>query len=54
MVRFTFVIGGGKNVRGKYSPELAKWMRAALSDIGFADDRGAPQGQHPCSQGAAL
>ena len=26
MIRFTFIVGGGKLVRGKYAEELPKWM----------------------------
>ena len=39
MVRFTFVVGGGKQVRSKYDEELPKWFTAALREIGFVEDR---------------
>jgi hypothetical protein len=41
MVRHTFIIGGGKNVRGKYSSDLPKHITAALRDIGYSEDKGA-------------
>ena len=41
MVRHTFIIGGGKNVRGKYSADLPKWITAALRDVGYSADQGA-------------
>ncbi|OQS04755.1 hypothetical protein THRCLA_03028 [Thraustotheca clavata] len=41
MIRFTFVVGGGKLVRSKYPEELPKWMTGALRDIGFLEDRSA-------------
>jgi len=47
-VQFTFVIGGGKLVRQKYSEELRKWISSALLEIGYVEDRGASVG----SQGA--
>jgi len=41
MVRFTFVVGGGKLVRARYSDDLPKWLTAALREIGFTEDRSA-------------
>ena len=41
MVKHTFIIGGGKNVRGKYSADLPKHITAALRDIGYSEDKGA-------------
>ena len=41
MVRFTFVVGGGKLVRSKYDEDLPKWITAALREIGFSEDRSA-------------
>jgi hypothetical protein len=43
MVRFTFVVGGGKLVRSKYSDDLPKWMGAALRDIGYTADASAAE-----------
>eukprot|EP00798_Chlamydomonas_sp_ICE-L_P000840 gene840-33571_t len=43
MVRFTFVVGGGKLVRSKYSDDLPKWLAAAAREIGFTEDRGAAE-----------
>lgn len=43
MVRFTFVVGGGKLVRAKYSDDLPKWMGAALRDIGYTADASAAE-----------
>lgn len=41
MIRFTFVVGGGKLVRSKYDDDLPKWLGAALREIGFEEDRSA-------------
>lgn len=41
MVRFTFVVGGGKLVRSKYDEDLPKWITASLREIGFSEDRSA-------------
>lgn len=38
MVRITFVIGGGKLVRQKYSESLGKVLGSALQDLGFQQD----------------
>ena len=43
MVRFTFVVGGGKLVRGKYNEELPKWMNAALRSVGYEYDNSAAE-----------
>ncbi len=43
MVKFTFVVGGGKLVRARYPEELTKWMVAALRDIGYSEDRSAAE-----------
>lgn len=43
MVRFTFVVGGGKLVRSKYSDDLPKWMGSALRDIGYIADASAAE-----------
>jgi len=41
MVRISFVVGGGKLVRQKYSDDLPKLFMNALSAIGFSDDSAA-------------
>mmetsp|Transcript_16823 Transcript_16823/g.25295 ORF Transcript_16823/g.25295 Transcript_16823/m.25295 type:complete len:450 (-) Transcript_16823:143-1492(-) len=41
MIKFTFVVGGGKLVRSRYSDDLIKWMTSALREIGYKDDRSA-------------
>lgn len=41
MIRFTFVIGGGKKVRQKYDDKLARFMTTPLREIGFVEDRTA-------------
>ncbi|KAF0685670.1 Aste57867_22506 [Aphanomyces stellatus] len=41
MIRFTFVVGGGKLVRARYAEQLPKWITAALRDVGFVEDRSA-------------
>ena len=43
MVRFTFVVGGGKLVRQKYNDDLPKWMATALRDVGYSEDRSAAE-----------
>ena len=35
MVKFTFVVGGGKLVRSRYNDDLLKWVCQALRDIGM-------------------
>ncbi|CAL1152101.1 unnamed protein product [Cladocopium goreaui] len=41
MVRISFVVGGGKLVRQKYSDDLPKFMVNALGAIGFQEDNSA-------------
>lgn len=42
MIAFTFIVGGGKKVRQKYSPSMPKEFSTALRDkVGFVEDRGA-------------
>ena len=41
MVRFTFVVGGGKKVRQKYNDGLPALLADALKKVGFQEDRGA-------------
>jgi len=41
MIQFTFVIGGGKKVRQKYSASLGKDFAAALISKKFNEDKGA-------------
>lgn len=41
MVRFTFVVGGGKGCRQKYRDDLTKDLCEALRGIGFEEDRAA-------------
>ncbi|KAG1665159.1 hypothetical protein FOA52_005540 [Chlamydomonas sp. UWO 241] len=43
MVRFTFLVGGGKLVRTRYPDDLPKWTTAALRSIGFTEDRSAAE-----------
>ena len=43
MIRCTFVVGGGKLVRSKYSEDLPKWMAMALRDINYSEDRSAAE-----------
>ena len=43
MVRFTFVVGGGKLVRGKYNEDLPKWINAALRSVGYEYDNSAAE-----------
>eukprot|EP01031_Cornospumella_fuschlensis_P044053 gene44053-53859_t len=43
MVRFTFVVGGGKLVRARYAEDLPKWMAAALREVGYVEDRSAAE-----------
>ncbi len=43
MVKFTFIVGGGKLVRARYSDDLTRWMVSALRDIGFTEDRSAAE-----------
>ena len=41
MVRLSFVVGGGKGCRQKYSDDLPKDFTNALAAIGFNDDKAA-------------
>jgi polyhydroxyalkanoate synthesis regulator phasin len=41
MVKFTFVVGGGKLVRSRYSDDMTKWVTNALKELGYSDDRSA-------------
>lgn len=43
MVKFTFVVGGGKLVRSRYAEELPKWTIAALREVGYVEDRSAAE-----------
>lgn len=43
MVKFTFVVGGGKLVRSRYPEELPKWGTSALRELGFTEDRSAAE-----------
>ena len=43
MVKFTFIVGGGKLVRQKYNDDLPKWMATALRDVGYSEDRSAAE-----------
>jgi hypothetical protein len=41
MVRITFIVGGGKQTRGKYDEGCQKYLIAALRKLSFEDDQGA-------------
>eukprot|EP00928_Gymnodinium_smaydae_P039467 TRINITY_DN26960_c0_g1_i1.p1 TRINITY_DN26960_c0_g1~~TRINITY_DN26960_c0_g1_i1.p1 ORF type:complete len:1213 (-),score=240.06 TRINITY_DN26960_c0_g1_i1:341-3829(-) len=41
MVRITFIVGGGKAVRGRYSETLTKTLGVALQDLGFMQNSAA-------------
>ena len=41
MVRFSFLVGGGKKVRQKYNDGLPALWADALKKVGFVEDRGA-------------
>ena len=43
MIKFTFIVGGGKLVRSRYPEDLTRWMVSALRDIGFSEDRSAAE-----------
>ena len=43
MVRFTFIVGGGKLVRSKYDETLPKWVNAALRSINYVTDNSAAE-----------
>lgn len=41
MIKFTFIVGGGKLVRSRYDEELPKWVVNSLREIGYSEDRSA-------------
>jgi len=41
MFRTSFIVGGGKKVRGKYDAALPKYISQALGAIGYEEDKGA-------------
>lgn len=41
MIKFTFIVGGGKLVRSRYPEDLPKWMTNSLREIGYVEDRSA-------------
>mmetsp|Transcript_7198 Transcript_7198/g.19577 ORF Transcript_7198/g.19577 Transcript_7198/m.19577 type:complete len:434 (-) Transcript_7198:308-1609(-) len=43
-VRCSLVIGGGKGIRGRYDPNLARGLAQALKALGFEEDSGASLG----------
>lgn len=43
MVRFSFIVGGGKLVRSRYAEELPKWITSSLREVGFSEDRSAAE-----------
>ena len=43
MVKFTFVVGGGKLVRAKYNDDMSKWMITKLREVGYKEDRSAAE-----------
>ena len=43
MVRFTFIVGGGKLVRSKYNEDMPKWINTALRSISFVSDNSAAE-----------
>lgn len=43
MLTLKFIVGGGKNVRSKYSDDLPKWVNAALRSISFENDNSAAE-----------
>ena len=43
MIRFTFIVGGGKLVRSRYDDMLTKWMTAALKSVGYEFDNSAAE-----------
>ena len=43
MIKFTFIVGGGKLVRSRYADDLPKWVNSALRDVGFSEDRSAAE-----------
>lgn len=43
MLKFTFIVGGGKLVRAKYNEDMPKWINAALRSIGYETDNSAAE-----------
>jgi hypothetical protein len=43
MVRFTFVVGGGRLVRARYDEDMTRWLCGALREIGFVEDKSAAE-----------
>lgn len=43
-LRCSFLIGGGKSIRGRYDPNLFRAIAAALKALGFDEDNGASHG----------
>ena len=43
MVKFTFVVGGGKLVRARYDEDLPRWLSSSLREIGFVEDKSAAE-----------
>ena len=41
MIRITFVVGGGKNTRGRYDDKAMQAVTSTLNQLDFAEDRGA-------------
>ena len=41
MIKFTFIIGGGKLVRSRYDESMSKWIVSSLKSIDFVEDRSA-------------
>jgi hypothetical protein len=41
MIKFTFIVGGGKLVRSRYPEDLPRWITYALREIGYSEDRSA-------------
>jgi hypothetical protein len=43
MIRFTFVVGGGKLVRSRYDEDLTRWLCVSLREIGYSEDKSAAE-----------
>lgn len=43
MIKITFVVGGGKLVRSKYSDDMLKWVTSTLRGIGYTEDKSAAE-----------
>lgn len=41
MIRFQFIVGGGKLVRSRYDDGMSRWLSSALNEIGFSEDSSA-------------